>query len=50
MVMEVASKYYDYALATTTGKEVSNNLKKYELNRYYIKRSMSLDDFIDCVN
>lgn len=50
MVMEIASKYYDYALATTTGKEVSDNLKRYELNRYYIKRSMSLDDFIDCVN
>ncbi len=50
MVMEVAKKYYDYALSTNSGKEVSNNLNKYELNRYYIYRGMSLSTFKSYIN
>lgn len=49
MVMGIASKYYDFALSTNSGKEISNNLNKYELNRYYIYRGMPIKTFISYV-
>lgn len=50
MVMNVASKYYAYALSTNSGKEISNNLNKYELNRYYIYRGIAMSTFKSYVN
>ena len=47
--MGIASKYYDFALSTNSGKEISNSLNKYELNRYYIYRGMPIKTFISYV-
>ena len=49
-VMNIAKKYYDYALSTNSGKEISNSLHQYELNRYNVYRGCSLQTFKSYVN
>lgn len=48
--LEIAKKYYKYALSTNEGKENSKNLNLLSLNRYYIYRDMTFDTFKKIVN
>ncbi len=44
-VMNIAKKYYKYALSTNNGKENPSNLNKYALNRIYVYRGTSVEEF-----
>lgn len=44
-VINIAKKYYDYALSTNEGNENSENLNKYKLKRHYIYRGIDMTKF-----
>lgn len=44
-VMNIAKKYYKYALSTNKGEENPDNLNKYALNRIYVYRGTNITEF-----
>lgn len=44
-VINIAKKYYDYALSTNNGMENPEYLNKYTLNRIYVYRGTNLTEF-----